>query len=73
MISGLLALFLFLAGLVLWGGSTATFFFGQEIALKDLFCLLLGGQLIKFGYAICESEDIDRKYKTIIEKIEDKL
>lgn len=73
MISGLLTLFLFFVGLVLWGGSVATFFFEQEIALKDLFCLLLGGQLIKFGYAICESEDTDKKYNAIIEKIKEKL
>lgn len=73
MILGFFTLSLFLVGLILWGGALSTFLFEQEIALKDLFCLLLGGQLIKFGYAICESEDIDKKYKDIIEKIKDKL
>ena len=72
MISGCLTLFLFFVGLCLWGGAVATFLFEQEIVLKDLFCLLLGGQLIKFGYAICESEDTDRKYENIINKIKDK-
>ena len=73
MILGCFTLFLFIAGIILWGGSVATFLFEQQIALKDLFCLLLGGQLIKFGYAICESEDTDKKYRAIIEKIKDKL
>ena len=69
MISSFLALFLFLVGLRLWGGAVVTFLFEQEIVLKDLFCLLLGGQLIKFRYAICESEDNDKKYLAIISKL----
>ena len=73
MISGLLTLFLFL--LVLFSGVVQYqhFSLSKKIALKDLFCLLLGSQLIKFGYAICESEDTDKKYKDIIEKIKEKL
>lgn len=73
MILGLFTLFLFLVGLILWGGSVCAFLFEQQVALKDLFCLLLGGQLLKFVYAIYESEDADKKYKAIIEKIKDKL
>lgn len=73
MISGCFNLFLFIAGLILWGGAVATFLFEQEIALKDLFCLLLGGQLIKYVWVSYESEDADKKYKAIIEKIKDKL
>ena len=73
MISGCFTLLYFIVGLILWGGAVATFLFEQEIVLKDLFFLLLGGQLIKFGYAICESKDIEDKYREIIEKIKDKL
>lgn len=73
MISGCFTLLYFIVGIILWGGSVATFLFEQEIVLKDLFCLLLGGQLIKFGYAICESEDMENKYRELIEKIKNKL
>lgn len=73
MISGCFTLLFMFGGFVLWGGAVATFCFGQEITLNDLFCLLLGGQMIKFAYAICESEDSDKKYREIIEKIKDKL
>jgi len=72
MISGCFTLLYFIVGIILWGGSVATFLFEQEIVLKDLFCLLLGGQLIKFGYAICESRDIENKYEELIKKIKDK-
>lgn len=73
MISGCFTLLYFIVGLILWGGSVATFLFEQEITLNDLFCLLLGGQMIKFASAVCESEDSDKKYREIIEKIKDKL
>ena len=73
MILGCFTLLLFFVGLCLWGGSVAAFLFGQEITLIDIFCLLLGGQLIKLAYSFWDSEDVDRKYNAIIKKIEDKL
>ena len=72
MISGCLTLLFMIGGFVLWGGAVLTFCFEQEIALSDLFCLVLGGQMIKFAYAICESGDIDSKDKAIIDAIKDK-
>ena len=70
MISGCVTLLFMFGGFVLWGEAVLNFYFEQEIALNDLFCLLLGGQMIKFAYAICESEADDNKHKEIISKIE---
>ena len=70
--AGLVVIVFLVGGLILWGGAVCTFFFGVDgIVLTDLFFLLLGGQMIRFPYTICESEENATRYKAIISKIED--
>lgn len=59
---------IFLLGAVLWcaGVYNATF---EEVTLADLFLVLVGGQLLKLWYAAIDSQDSERKYDQIKDKI----
>lgn len=77
MLEALIALVFLVVGLAKWLGAALNFFFGdQAVVLEDLFCLLLGGQMIKFAYAICDSNAAAKNFEAImdaLEKIKNKL
>lgn len=68
----MLALFILLImtlGIVGWVfGIVEYFVFGADI-MYALFFVVVGGQLVKVAYAICESEDLDKKHESIMAAI----
>lgn len=68
----MLALFIVLImalGIAGWiFGIVEYFVFGADV-MYALFFVVVGGQLVKLAYAFCESEDLDKKYGTILAAI----
>lgn len=61
---------LFLGGIGLWAYGVFTACF-QELTLFQLFLILVGGQVIKFAYAFCDSEQHERFCEMILKAIKD--
>lgn len=59
---------IFLLGTVLWCACVYNSIF-EEVTLADLFLVLVGGQILKLWYAAIDSQDSERKYDAIKDKI----
>ena len=60
-------------GIITWIAGAVEYFALSGDALRALFLLVFGGQLVKLAYAFVASEDLDKKHNEIMKKLRDRF
>lgn len=66
--SGIIAFILLIGGAVMWCLAVASIWVGG-IDASAVFYLILGAQLVRLGYAICDSEEKAKWHREIVDKL----